>query len=141
MRIAPPPCLSAAAVLCHGPALWTPSVTVDWVEVLPGMLCYSRLLYHPLLTGSLETAHGDETEGIPTYLQRRTFFSFVLMTTGAFSQNISKLFFKLKLVTDNLPLRLCRSQLRSHALKAFKSLLCSLLFSVDHYMNISCITR
>ena len=30
------------------------------------------------------------------------FFTFAVMTTGAFSQNIGKLFSKLKLVTDNL---------------------------------------
>ena len=30
------------------------------------------------------------------------FFTFFLMTTGAFSQNASKLFSELKLVTDNL---------------------------------------
>ena len=31
---------------------------------------------------------------------------FALMTTGAFSRNIGKLFPELKLVTDNLPLRI-----------------------------------
>ena len=41
-------------------------------------------------------------------------FTFTLMTTGAFSQNFSKLFSELKLVTDNLSLHSCRSQLRSH---------------------------
>ena len=35
-------------------------------------------------------------------------------TTGAVSQNVGKLFSKLKLVTDDLPLHLCRSQLRSY---------------------------
>ena len=30
------------------------------------------------------------------------FFTFALMTTGAFSQNVGKLFSELKLVTDNL---------------------------------------
>ena len=34
--------------------------------------------------------------------------------TGSFSQNVSKLLSELKLVTDNLLLHLCRSQLRSH---------------------------
>ena len=34
--------------------------------------------------------------------------------TGAFSQNVGKLFSELKLVTDNLSLYLCSSQLRSH---------------------------
>ena len=42
----------------------------------------------------------------------RTFSTFALMTTGAFSQNI-RLFSKL-LVTDNLSLYLCSSPLRSH---------------------------
>ena len=32
----------------------------------------------------------------------RTPFTFALMTTGAFSQKVSKLFSELKLVTDNL---------------------------------------
>ena len=36
-------------------------------------------------------------------------FTFALMMTGAL-----KFFSKLKLVTDNLPFHLCRSQLRSH---------------------------
>ena len=40
-------------------------------------------------------------------------FTFALMTTGAFSRNVGKLFSELKFVTDNLPLHLCRSQLRS----------------------------
>ena len=44
----------------------------------------------------------------------RTSFTFTLMTTGAFSWNISKLFSGLKLVTDNLSLYLCSNQLRSH---------------------------
>ena len=35
--------------------------------------------------------------------------AFTLMTTGAFSQNLGKLFSKLKLVTDNLSLYLCSS--------------------------------
>ena len=39
---------------------------------------------------------------------------FALMTTGAFSQNVGKLFTEIKLVTENLLLHLCRSQLRSH---------------------------
>ena len=34
--------------------------------------------------------------------------------TGAFSGNVGKLFSELKLVTDNLSLYLCSSQLRSH---------------------------
>ena len=41
---------------------------------------------------------------------RKLLPSFTLMTTGAFSQNVGKLFSELKLVTDIL----CRSQLRSH---------------------------
>ena len=40
------------------------------------------------------------------------FFAFALMMTGAFSQNVSKFLSELKLVTD-LPLHLCRSQLRT----------------------------
>ena len=32
----------------------------------------------------------------------RTPFTFALMTTGAFSRNVGKLFSELKLVTDNL---------------------------------------
>ena len=38
---------------------------------------------------------------------------YTLMTTGAFSRNVGKLFSELKLVTDKL-LHLCRSQLRTH---------------------------
>ena len=41
-------------------------------------------------------------------------FIFALMMTGAFSRNINKLFSELKLVTDNLSLYLCSSQMRSH---------------------------
>ena len=37
-----------------------------------------------------------------------------LMTTGAFSWNVGKLFSELLLVADNLLLHSCRSQLRSH---------------------------
>ena len=43
-----------------------------------------------------------------------TSFTFTLMTTGAFSRNVGKLFSKLKFVTDNFSLYLCSSQLRSH---------------------------
>ena len=34
---------------------------------------------------------------LPTF-----FFTFALMTTGTFSQNVGKLFYELKLVTNNL---------------------------------------
>ena len=43
-----------------------------------------------------------------------TSFTFTLMTTGAFSRNVGKLFSKLKFVTDNFSLYVCSSQLRSH---------------------------
>ena len=37
------------------------------------------------------------------------FFIFALVMTGAFSRNVGKSFSELKLVTNNLPLHLCRS--------------------------------
>ena len=56
--------------------------------------------------------HSSRNHFLPDNL--RTSLTLALMTTGAFNRNVGKLFSELKLVTDNLSLYLCSSQLRSH---------------------------
>ena len=73
---------------------------VDRVVVLSHMLCYNRLLRHSPLTA------------ISAFLQSRlpkvdlAKAADNLMTTGAFSKNVGKIFPEFKLLTDDLPLHL-----------------------------------
>ena len=65
-------------------------------------------------TGMANEENSSE-KNLPTFrLNAPVVIRVKVMTTGAFSRNVGKFFSELKLVTDNLSLHSCRSQLRSH---------------------------
>ena len=80
-------------------------------------------MHHIWTTNHFSWLERKATYLLPTWAQKITCrrFDWMLesssgwkMMTGAFSQNVGKLFSELKLVTDNLFLYWCSSQLRSH---------------------------